>query len=284
MNDAKKTAYATLPPSAGMGWLAQSLRLLREQAGRLLLIAMLMQLLLGLVQVPLLGLFVILAVPALSAGILEAFHRVRGGRSAALVLLFLPIASRAHLGRFMAMGALVIVISIVCISFVVGATTEIDEALMLRLQQGDMAAFEEIDPTFITRLFAAFAISVAISGTLTFFSIPLVWFYDRPLGGALGEGLKALLVNWKPMLVLGLGLVVIFLPLSLLIGLLMPVALGEGIGGMVGMGLLMVILLLFQLLLFGTQYCSFAEIYSLPAVPDSPTKLEPPDDESQLLA
>lgn len=284
MNDQSRRGYSVLPPSAGMGWLTQSLRLLREQAARLLLIAMLMQLLLGLVQVPLLGLFVVLAVPALSAGILEAFHRVRAGTPASLGLLFLPLTSRQHLGRFMALGALVIVISIVCITFVLGTTTELDEALMLRLQQGDMAALEEIDPTFITRLFAAFAISVAISGTLTFFSIPLVWFRNLSVGKALGEGLKALLVNWKPMLVLGLGLVVAFLPLSLLIGLLMPVAVGEGIGGMVGMGLLMVILLLFQLLLFGTQYCSFAEIYSLPAKGESTSQSEPPDDEGQLLA
>ena len=284
MSNRAERSFRVLPPSSGLAWLLQSLRLLRAQAGRLLLIVMLMQLLLGLVQVPLLGLLVVLAVPALSAGILEAFHRVRVGASANLGLLFLPLASRGHIARFMALGAMVIVISIVCISFVMGSTTEIDETLLARLQAGDMAALEEIDPGFVTRLFAAFAISVAISGTLTFFSIPLVWFNNRPVALALGEGLKALLLNWKPMLILGLGLVVAFLPLSLVIALVMPMALTEGPGGMVGMALLMVALLLFQLLLFGTQYCSFADIYALgqPTTPESAD--EPPEDDSQLLA
>jgi hypothetical protein len=274
------SSYVVAPPSSGTGWLIQALSLLRDQAGRLLLIAVLMQLILGLVQLPLLGILVILAVPGLSAGILEAFHRARIGAAPAVSLLFRPLASD-RLGRFVGMGGLVILVSVVCVSFVMGSTTEIDEALLVRLQQGDMAALEEIDPTFVTRLFAAFAISVAISGTLTFFSIPLVWFGNRKLGTALGEGLKALLVNWKPMLVLGLALMVVFLPVSLLTALLMQVALMEGFAGTIGMGLVMMLLLLFQLLLFGTQYCAFAEIFRLET---GPQNAEPPSSDDQLVA
>ena len=63
-----------------MAWLVQSMSLLRLQAGRLLLIALLMQLVLGLSQLPLIGLLIILCVPALNAGLLEAFHvTARGG-------------------------------------------------------------------------------------------------------------------------------------------------------------------------------------------------------------
>jgi len=272
--------FVVTRPVSGIGWLTQALSLLREQAGRLLLIALLMQLILGLVQLPLLGILVILAVPGLSAGILEAFHHTRIGARPALSLLFRPLASD-RLGRFVAMGGLVILISVVCVSFVMGSTTEIDEALLVRLQQGDMAALEEIDPSFVTRLFAAFAISVAISGTLTFFSIPLVWFGNRKLGAALGEGLRALLANWKPMLVLGLALMVVFLPVSLLTALLMQLALIEGFAGTLGMGLVMMLLLLFQLLLFGTQYCAFAEIFRLEA---GPRNAEPPSPDDQLVA
>ena len=280
MKPGSSSNYVVAGPSSGMAWLSQALQLLRAQAGRLLLIAVLMQLILGLVQLPLLGLLVILAVPGLSAGILEAFHRARIGATPAVSLLFRPLASD-RLGRFVGMGGLVILVSVLCVSFVMGSTTEIDEALLTRLQQGDMAALEEIDPSFVTRLFAAFAISVAISGTLTFFSIPLVWFGNRKLGAALGEGLKALLANWKPMLVLGLALVVVFLPVSLLTALLMQVALMEGFAGTIGMGLVMLLLLLFQLLLFGTQYCSFAEIFGLEA---GPQNAEPPPSDDQLVA
>ena len=134
------------------------------------------------------------------------------------------------------MGALLVAISILCISFVLGSTTEIDEALLLRLQQGDLTALDQIDPGFITRLFASFAISMALGGTMTFFSIPLVWFKDRKLGRALGEGLKALFANWKPMLVLSLGLLAVFLPFSLLMMLFMQLAVLGGLAGMLGMG------------------------------------------------
>ena len=280
MESGAPSSYTVAPSGSGMAWLTHALTLLRAQAGRLLLIALLMQLILGLVQLPLLGMLVILAVPGLSAGILEAFHRSRAGVTPAISLLFRPLASD-RLGRFVAMGGLVILVSVVCVSFVMGSTTEIDEALLARLQQGDMAALEQIDPGFVTRLFAAFAISLAISGTLTFFSIPLVWFGNRKLFAALGEGMKALLANWKPMLVLGLALVVVFLPVSLLTALLMQFALMEGLAGTLGMGLVMVLLLLFQLLLFGTQYCAFSEIFRLEA---GPPGAEPPPADDQLVA
>lgn len=272
--------FRVLPASRGTAWLVQSLGLLRMQAGRLLFIAVLMQILLGLVQVPLLGIFVILAIPALSAGILEAFNQTQRGRVPSVHLLFAALASGKHRGRFFLMGALVVAISIVCVSFVLGSTTEIDEALLLRLQQGDLAALEELDPSFMTRLFFSFLISMAIGGTMTFFSIPLVWFHDRKLGRALGEGLKALMANWRPMLVLSLGLIVVFLPVSLLMMLFVQLTVLGGLAAMLGMGLVMMLLLLFQLLLFGTQYCSFREIFGL----DTEATPEPAQDEGQLLA
>ena len=69
-----------MPFAQGLAWLLQSLALIRMQPGRLLLIAVLMQLMLGLTRLPLIGFLVILAVPALTAGILEAFHvTARGG-------------------------------------------------------------------------------------------------------------------------------------------------------------------------------------------------------------
>jgi hypothetical protein len=45
------------------------------------------------------------------------------------------------------------------------------------------------------------------------------------------------------------------------------------------MGLIMVLLLLFQMMLFGTQFCSFRDIFGLP------TQAAPPaEDDSQLVA
>ena len=61
-----------VPPSHGFAWMVQSLSLIRLQAGRLLLIGLLMQLILGLSQLPLIGLLIMLSVPGLTAGLLQA--------------------------------------------------------------------------------------------------------------------------------------------------------------------------------------------------------------------
>jgi hypothetical protein len=279
--DGQETRNFTLPPARnGIAWIVQSFELLRRQAGRLLLIAVLMQLILGLVQVPLLGILVVLSVPGLSAGILEAFRRTEAGGAPGPNLLFLPLVSSRHRGRMFGMGGLIVMVSFICVSFVMGSTTEIDEALLMRLQQGDLAALNEIDPGFVTRLLAAFMLSIAISGTMTFFSIPLVWFRDVKLGPALGRGLKALVAAWRPMLLLGLGLFAVFLPFGVLMMLFMQLALIGGLMGTLGTGLVMITLLLFQLLLFGTQYCSFRDIFGV----DAGGVEEPPEEDGQLLA
>jgi hypothetical protein len=46
------------------------------------------------------------------------------------------------------------------------------------------------------------------------------------------------------------------------------------------MGGIMILLLAFQMLLFGTQYCAFRDIFGI----DGPSQPPLPDDESQLVA
>lgn len=283
MEPRSQLAFTVPPANHGIAWIVQSLRLLREQAGRLLLIAVLMQLILGLVQVPLLGLLVVLSVPGMSAGVLEAFRRTEAGQPPAPNLLFLPLVAPGR-GRLFGMGGLVILVSFVCVSFVMGSTTEIDEELLLRLQSGDMAALEELDPTFLTRLLSAFMLSIAISGTMTFFAIPLSWFRQANLGAALGLGMKALIASWRPMLMLGLGLFAAFLPFGLLMLLFMQVVAIGGLVGTLGLGGVMLTLLGFQLLLFGTQYCSFRDIFGLGEQGGEVPPHVPPEDDGQLLA
>ena len=101
-----------LPAARGAAWFMLSLELLRRQASRLLFIAILMQLVLGLVQVPLLGILVVLSVPGLTAGILQAFHVTARGGAPAMRLLFLPLATGNRRGRLFALGALVFAVGI----------------------------------------------------------------------------------------------------------------------------------------------------------------------------
>jgi hypothetical protein len=261
-----------VPAANGFAWLAQSLSLVRRQAARLLLLALLMQLVLGLTQLPLVGLLVILSVPAFSAGLLEAFHvTARDGRPE-LRLLFRPLTSGAHVGRLFAMGALVFAVGVLSISVLLSGSEELlDPALLERIEQGDLDAMASLNLDSLGRIALAFMVGIAISGTLSYFAIPLIWFHDRKLGAALGKGLQALFANWQPFLALGVGLLLLFLPVAIVSGALFSLAAGGGLMTAVVLGLIMVLLLLFQLMLFGTQYCAFRDIFGMPAEAAPPT-------------
>ncbi|MCW8873103.1 MAG: BPSS1780 family membrane protein [Xanthomonadales bacterium] len=269
-----------VPAAHGMAWLVQTLSLLRRQAGRLLFIALLMQLVLGLTQIPLIGLLVVLSVPGLSAGLLEAFHVAAAGGRPALRTLFVPLASGTHNGRLLALGALVFAVGIVSMSLLLSGSGELmDPALLEQIERGDLDAIASINQEALGQMALAFLLGVSISGTISYFAIPLIWFRQFKLGAALVTGLRALFINWLPFLVLGLGLLLVVLPVAVIIGILFSVA-GSGslLTGIV-MGLIMVLLLLFQLLLFGTQYCAFRDIFGLAA------EAEPPvHSDNQLLA
>lgn len=246
----------------------------------LLLISLLMQLILGLTQLPLIGLLVVLSVPGLTAGMLEALHvTARGGRPSP-GLLFAALTSGRHAGRLFAMGALVFVVGLLCISMMLAGSEQLmDPALLQRIEQGDMEAVAVLDQESLGRMVLAFMLGVGISGTLSYFTVPLIWFRDCKLWAALGSGLKALMINWKPFLALALGLVLVFVPLAVVSGILfVSVGLGSLASALV-MGGVVVLMLLFQLLIFSTQYCAFREIFGVPAGPAAP-----PQDESQLVA
>jgi hypothetical protein len=254
--------------------------LLRRQTARLLLLALLMQLILGLTQLPLIGLLIVLSVPGLTAGLLEAFHVTSRGGRPALGLLFTPLTSGRHAGRLFAMGALVFVIGVLCISLMLSGSEQLmDPALLERIEQGDIEAMTSLNQESLGRMVLAFMLGVGISGTLSYFTVPLIWFRDRKLGAALGTGLRALVVNWQPFLVLGLGLFLLFVPLAVMSGVLFTFV---GAGGLIStlvMGGVMLLLLLFQMMLFGTQFCAFQDIFGLPDEPEAPA-----GDDGQLVA
>jgi hypothetical protein len=280
MSAPRPVAARQVPAARGFAWLSQAFLLLRAQTARLLLLALVMQLILGLSQVPLLGLLIVLSVPGLTAGLLEAFHRTSHGGRPSLGVLFAPLTSGAHAGRLLAMGALVFAVGVVCVSAMLAGSTEwADPAMLERIEQGDIEAMAGLGQESLGRMALAFLIGIAVSGTLSYFTVPLIWFRDRKLLDSLGTGLKALLVNWRPFLALGLGLLLLFLPVAILSGLLFALVRSGGLASAVVMGLIMVLLLLFQMMLFGTQYCAFRDIFGIPS-----QAVAAPEDDGQLVA
>lgn len=269
------------PPVAaasGFSWILQSLALLQRQPARLLLVAVLMQLVLSLTQFPLLGILVVVAVPALNAGILEAFHVTAQGGPPSAGLLFRPLTSGEHAGRLLGLGALVVAVGIVSMSLLLPAGGQLpDQDVLARVQEGDMEALALIDQGYLQRLLLAFMVGVAVSGTLSYFTIPLIWFGGRRLGPALVEGLRLMLRNWLAMLALGFGLAVAAVPIAVIAGMLVSMASAAGALALVVTGLVMLLVLLYQMLLFGTQYCAYRQLVGMP-------RPQVPDDESQLVA
>lgn len=272
---------SALPFSRGIAWLVQSLALFRMQAGRLILIAVFMQVILGLTQVPVIGLLIILSVPALSAGVLEAFNVTRRGGTPMLSLLFRPLISGTHSGRLFLMGALVFAVGVLSISLLLSGNEVLtDPDLMSRIEQGDIDAITQLDQEAVGKMILAFLAGISISGTLSYFTIPLMWFGDRKLSKALPEGLKAMIVNWKPFVMLALGLVIVFVPVVVVSGLLFGLASGKGALSVIALAVMMILILAFQMVLFGTQYCAYRDVFGM----EEPADSDAPDDDSQLLA
>jgi hypothetical protein len=277
----EKRIRSALPFSRGIAWLVQSMALLRMQAGRLILIAVFMQVILGLTQVPVIGLLIILSVPALSAGVLEAFDVTRRGGIPMLSLLFRPLTSGTHSGRLFLMGALIFAVGVLSISLLLsGNEVLMDPELMSRIEQGDVDAITQLDQEAIGKMILAFLVGISISGTLSYFTIPLMWFGDRKLVRAVPEGLKAMIVNWKPFVMLALGLVIVLVPVIVISGLLFGLASGKGALSIVAMAVMMILILAFQMVLFGTQYCAYRDIFGM----EEQAVANEPEDDSQLLA
>ena len=256
--------FRVVPASRGAAWLMIAAKLLRSQVWRLLTVAVIVQLIMSLTRIPVLGLIVALAIPVLSAGMLQCFHHVRRGLPLSPIVLFSPLADTRLAARLFLLGGIIGVIAVILISWLLSGVQELsDPELLARLEQGDLQAVLALDPAVVRRAFLAIAIGVAVSGTLGYFSIPLLWFRQLPVGAAIATGLKALVRNWLPFLLLGLMLTVLSIPLFLVLGLLVGITAVSGGPGIIQYALFLLAVLVVQLLMFGTQYCAFAEIFEL---------------------
>ena len=256
-----------LPASRGLAWVTGSWELFKRQPLRLLLISLFFQFILSFSQTGALGMVVILCLPVLSAGLLHALFLVEHGGKPMVAVLFMPFTSRGQVGSLLLLGAVAMALALVIVSAALaGQVLNIDPNIIVRIEQGDMDALQLIDPQVIESAVLAMALGAAISGTITYFAVPLIWFRKRTMGSALIAGLKALGSNWKPLLVIGLFLGMLAVPIILLFGYFYLSALSQGTGSSLLAFLLLVIGPMFQLLLFGTQYLAFRDIFGMDEV------------------
>ncbi|MCP4045322.1 MAG: hypothetical protein GY732_04955 [Gammaproteobacteria bacterium] len=264
MSDREPLSIQKLPAARGLAWLSGSWQLVKRQPLRLLLISLFFQFFLSFSQVEAIGLLVVLCLPILSAGMLHAFFLVEQNEKPMLAVLFMPLVARAGVGRLLLLGGIVIVLGLLVISLTLaGQMVDLDPEILKRIEQGDLDAIQFVDPQILESAILVMAVGAAISGCITYFSVPLIWFRHLGVGNALVTGLKAMARNWKPLLVIGLLLGVLAVPIVLLFGSFYLSALSEGASSSVLAFLLLLLGPLFQLLLFGTQYLAFRDIFGL---------------------
>jgi hypothetical protein len=272
-----------LPARQGIAWLAQALHLIRAQPSRMLFLAVLLQLILGLARVPVLGMIIILAVPALSAGILQAFWLAAAGKRITASVLFAALLVGAKTGRFMALGAILFAVAIMSVSLMLSGSQDLLSAeLLARIEQGEVDALSELDPAVLMNFAYAVAVGVGISGTLSYMAIPLLWFRDEKLVASIITGCKVMVLNWRPFSMLALVLVLLLIPVAALMAVLFSFAGSAGVLPILVAGLVMLIALAFQLVVFGTQFCAFRDIYDFAVQPPASGDSEGGD--GQLLA
>lgn len=267
---------APWPARQGVTWLRESFGLLSSQPLRLLVIGLVLQLLAGLSQVGLLGLFFLLAMPALSAGVLQAMQTTRQGERPRLGSLFLAFSRPPVLGRLVLLGMLGLACAVISVAVGLGGFLgDLDPALLARLEAGETAAVAELDPAVLQGVLLSLGAGMFLAGTLAFYAIPLLWFSDLGLWHAIARGIAGMLREWRALLVLGLLLGGLSVPVVALLGGFL--VMGAGASTPVTLFMLLVTVL-FQLLLFAAQYLSFADIFGAPAPPG------PAQAEGQLVA
>lgn len=264
MNDTSAPDMHKLPAARSLAWLAGSWDLVRRKPLRLLLISLFFQFFLSFSQADLLGLLVVMCLPVLSAGMLHAFYLVEKGQTPILAVLFMPFTVKHTVSRLLMLGGVVLVLGLLLVSmFMAGQVMEIDPQLLNRIEQGDLDALQHIDPATMEKSLLAMALAAAVSGVLTYFSVPLIWFRKQPMGQAVLLGLKALGRNWKPLLLIGVLLGLLAAPIAMLVGYFYVSALTGGNPSTLLAVVLLVLGPFFQLLLFGTQYMAFRDIFGL---------------------
>ena len=255
-----------LPAARGLAWLSGTWGLIKRQPIRLLLIGLFFQFFLSFSQVQVVGLLVVICLPILSAGMLHAFFMVEQHEKPMLAVLFMPLIARRGISSLLLLGGVVIVLGLLIVSFsLAGPMMDIDPEILSRIEQGDLEAIQLLDPQVLENAVLAMALGAAISGCITYFAVPLIWFRQQGVGSALVMGLKGMGRNWRPLLVIGFLLGILLVPIVLLFGSFYLSALsGEASATWLAF-LLLVLGPLFQLLLFGTQYLAFRDIFGLNA-------------------
>lgn len=227
----------TCATAMGTDWLAQGWRLFTFSPGQwIVLVLVLFLVFVALGFVPIVGFLLgqVIA-PALAGGVLLAARDAEARRPLDLGRLFEPLTREGSRGDIIILGLLyvggyiaaavlgVIVLLVVAGSAAIGGHALMDPANI------DSATAASMGLGAILAVLIWLLLAVLVTA-LFFYAIPLVALAGAPPIDAVTRGVRGLLVNWKPLLVLGLiwTVLAILATLPLMLGwfVLAPVTYG----------------------------------------------------------
>jgi len=269
--------------SRGLRWLPAAAELLFSAFTPLSGLAALWLLVSMIALIPVVGqLSIMLITPLLTAGAIAAYAEVAAGRRPAPTILFSAWSNPDTRRRLLGVGAFGILGSLVAMATLaawLGSQVSPEQLQVAQTSPEAMAeVIRQVSPGPLL-LVAAAVLAVVLSAM--YFAVPLLLFSDLGVVAALTLSLRAVIGNWAAFLAFGLVLIIAVIALGIVFGVIL-VTLGIAIGPagqMAGQVLVMLAAMLVQVLMAGTQWIAFTEVFGKPG--DRQREADPSD---QLLA
>ncbi len=268
---------------SGLAWLPAAAELLFSALRPLSGLAALWLLISMLVLIPLIGqALVILITPLLTAGAILAFAELAGGGRPTPATLLAAWRRPELRNRLLGLGAFALFGSIAVLAVLAAwLGTQASPEQILAAQHSPEAMAELMTQLSAGPLLIVAAVLMTVIVAAMYFAVPLLVFAGGGPLAALGLSLRAVLSNWAAfiafvatLILTGLALGVVLAVLSLALGL----ALG-GIGQGIAQVLFLLVAMLFQVLMAGTQWVAMVDIFGNPRATDDSDQ-----DRDQLLA
>lgn len=268
----------------GLAWLPTAASLVAGRLGPVAGIAALWLLVsIVAIAIPLFGqVALVLLTPMLTAGVLMAFDQIQRGLTPTPFVLFSGWKDPSRRIALLVVGAWSLLGSLLA-------------AMILASWLGSQLSPEQLeaamaDPEQLAEalrgvdiggglLLAVAAMSVVLAAM--YFGIPLIVFANRPALPSLLNSLRAVLVNWAAFAGLVLSVILFALGIGVIVILTVTVlglALGAA-GNMLAQVLILLVTMLVQVLMAGTQYIAFRRVYRADAGGD-----EAEEGDDQLVA
>lgn len=271
--------------SAGLRWLPAAAELLFSSFGPLAGLAALWLLVSMIAVVPIIGqLAMMLITPLLTAGAIAAFAQVSAGRRPAPTMLFAAWGRPELRNRLFALGAFGVLgslLALLVLSSWLGSQVSIEQ--IQAAQQSPDAMAEMLQQVSLGPLLLVAAGVLMVVMAAMYFAIPLVMFRDIGAVGALTASLRAVVANWSAFLGFGLAVIAMVVALGFVFGIFMMIlglAMGTA-GQMITQVLFMLAAMLVQVLMAGSQWIAYADVFGSPGRGDESGKDE---EGNQLLA